>query len=152
MGEKGQKVQTSSNKTSKRPGDVIYSMVTTVNNIVYWKLLKGWFLKIFHHKKKKICNSVCNGCYTISSVVITSQYTDISSSCWTPEIDTMSMNLQWRKPHTYVTKKTPEDRSSGRIQGSKRNKTGVRVMVASACECLCSLLHFTEYQEHRERG
>lgn len=36
MGKGSQKVQTSSHKIS--PGDVMYSMVNTVNNIVYLKV------------------------------------------------------------------------------------------------------------------
>ena len=53
MGEKGQKVQTSSNKTSKSPGDVMYSMVTTVNNIVYLKFTKRVVLENFPSQEKK---------------------------------------------------------------------------------------------------
>ena len=53
MGEKGQKVQTSSNKTSKSPGDVMYSIVTTVNNIVYLKFTKRVVLENFPSQEKK---------------------------------------------------------------------------------------------------
>ena len=57
IGEGGQKVQTSIYNISR--GDVMYSMVTIVNNtVVYiWKLLKI-DLKSSHHEKKNY-NYVC---------------------------------------------------------------------------------------------
>ena len=65
-------------KTSKSPGDVMYSMMTTVNTIVYLKVTERVDLENFHHKKK-MCNSVWDGCYATSSMVISSQYTKISA-------------------------------------------------------------------------
>ena len=50
IGEDSQKAQTSSYKTSH--ADVMCSMMTTVNIVLYiWKLL-GVYLKGSHHKKK----------------------------------------------------------------------------------------------------
>ena len=59
MGEGGQKVQTSIDKIS--PGDVMYTMVTIVNNIILyiWKLLREYIdLKSSHHEKKKVVTNV----------------------------------------------------------------------------------------------
>ena len=53
MGEGSQKVQTSSYKVNKS-WDVIYSMVTIVNNTVLyiWRLLRDYILKVLITRKK----------------------------------------------------------------------------------------------------
>ena len=52
MSEENQKVQTSCYKRYKS-SDVMYSMMTTINNIVlHLKVANRVYLKSFHHKKK----------------------------------------------------------------------------------------------------
>lgn len=52
MSKGGQRVQTSSYKIS--PGDMVYSMVTTVKNIALciWKLQREWILNVLITRKE----------------------------------------------------------------------------------------------------
>ena len=78
MGEGAPKIQTSSSKI-KRPGDIMYSIVTVVNNTVlyFFKIAKRVDLKSSYHTHKKNLGDIMM--LTKLTVVVISRRIQISN-------------------------------------------------------------------------